>query len=82
MIELAGEFPSSQVLERLAASPEISAHELFAVPASPEDALERLSSEILNNINLTVCAVVEEAFRQRDEKLSGNENRTPASAGT
>jgi transcriptional regulator with XRE-family HTH domain len=50
MIELSRQFPTPEVLDRLAQALGIEAHELFAVPPSPENALERLRRDIIQEI--------------------------------
>ena len=61
MIEIGRNFPTADVLERLAEALGIETHELFAVPASPENALERLHQEVLQDIKQVVGEAVEKA---------------------
>jgi transcriptional regulator with XRE-family HTH domain len=50
MIESTRKFPTPEVLGRLATALKINTHELFAVPVSTEDALERLHLEVVTDI--------------------------------
>jgi len=61
MIEIGRNFPTADMLERLAAALGIETHELFSVPASPENALERLHQEVLQDIKQVVGEAVEKA---------------------
>ena len=68
MIELSRKFPTPEVLSRLARALGIAPHELFAVPASPETAIERLHKEILNDIKRVVGEAVEKAIAEQQHK--------------
>jgi len=50
MIELSRQFPTPEVLERIAGALDIEAYELFAVPLSPENAMERLHHDIIKEV--------------------------------
>ena len=66
MIELARNFPKSEVIERLAGALSIEVHELFIVTHSPADELEKLHQSIITVIKQTVsesiAASVESSF--------------------
>ncbi|MCL2441456.1 MAG: helix-turn-helix domain-containing protein [Treponema sp.] len=68
MIEMARNFPKSEVIERLANALEIEVHELFLVPQSPADELKKLHMSIINQIKQTisesVASSVETAFKK------------------
>jgi transcriptional regulator with XRE-family HTH domain len=51
MIEVARNFPTADVLERLAAALGIKSNELFSVSDSPERAMEQLQQAILDNVD-------------------------------
>ena len=51
MIEVARNFPTADVLERLAAALGIKSNELFSVTDSPEIAMEQLQMAILRSID-------------------------------
>jgi transcriptional regulator with XRE-family HTH domain len=51
MIEIARNFPTADVLERLAAALGIKPNELFSVADSPERAMEQLQQAILDNFD-------------------------------
>jgi transcriptional regulator with XRE-family HTH domain len=50
MIELSRQFPSPEVLEQIAGALNIEAYELFAVPPSAENAMERLHRDIVKDV--------------------------------
>jgi len=54
MIELSRQFPSPEVLERIAAALDMEAYELFAVPPSVENVVERLRKDILKEVKDTI----------------------------
>ncbi|MCL2765912.1 MAG: helix-turn-helix domain-containing protein [Treponema sp.] len=68
MIELARNFPKSEVIERLAIALDIEVHELFLVSRTPADELEKLHQSILTSIKHTVSesvtSSVENAFKK------------------
>ena len=51
MIEIARNFPTADVLERLASALEIKPNELFSVSDSPEIAMEQLQQTIIDMID-------------------------------
>ena len=50
------------VFERIAVALEIEAHELLAVPPSPENAMERLHKDIIKEIRQVIVEVLENAL--------------------
>jgi transcriptional regulator with XRE-family HTH domain len=62
MIELSRQFPTPEVLERIAAALGIEAYELFVVPPSPENSMERLHKDIIREIREVIVEVLEEAL--------------------
>jgi transcriptional regulator with XRE-family HTH domain len=68
MIEVSRKFPTPEVLERIAGALNIKTYQLFAVPPSPEDAMERLHHSIVSDIDRVVENAVERAVTA---KLSG-----------
>jgi len=50
ILELARKFPSGEMLERLAKALEIEPYEFFTIAPSPQDELEQLRREIINDI--------------------------------
>jgi transcriptional regulator with XRE-family HTH domain len=71
MIELSRKFPTPETLERLAGAFGIETHELFAVPSTPEGALERLHKELLTDIERVVGEAVKRAIAV---KCKGNDD--------
>jgi transcriptional regulator with XRE-family HTH domain len=61
MIEVSRKFPTPDVLYRLAVALNIKTYQLFAVPPSPEEAMERLHQSIIQNIYKVVTDAVERA---------------------
>jgi transcriptional regulator with XRE-family HTH domain len=62
MVELARKFPSADMLERLAVALEVEPHELFYMPSPAENALERLQTSIVANIERVVANAIKEAL--------------------
>ncbi|MDR0456746.1 MAG: helix-turn-helix transcriptional regulator [Treponema sp.] len=62
MIELSRQFPTPEVLERIAAAFGIEAYELFAVPPSPESSMERLHRDIIREIKAVTAEALEKAL--------------------
>jgi transcriptional regulator with XRE-family HTH domain len=62
MIELSRQFPTPEMLDRIAAALGIEAYELFAVPPSPENAMERLHKDIIKEIREVIVEVLENAL--------------------
>ncbi|MCL2294289.1 MAG: helix-turn-helix domain-containing protein [Spirochaetes bacterium] len=65
MIELSRQFPTPEVLERLAEALGIEAHELFAVPPTPESSMERLRKDIIREIREVIVEVLEKALSDK-----------------
>jgi transcriptional regulator with XRE-family HTH domain len=72
MIEVARNFPTADVLERLATALGIKSNELFSVSDSPEIAMEQLQKAIsdvldkkLNNLDQTIENALDKAIEKR-----------------
>jgi len=65
MIEIARNFPTADVLERLAVALGISSNELFSVAVSPEKALEQLQQLILANMDQAMEQALDKAIEKR-----------------
>jgi transcriptional regulator with XRE-family HTH domain len=72
MIEVARNFPTADVLERLAAALGIKSNELFSISDSPEIAMEQLQKAILdaldkrlNNLDQTIEYALDKAIEKR-----------------
>jgi transcriptional regulator with XRE-family HTH domain len=65
MIEVARNFPTADVLERLAAALGIKSNELFSVSDSPEIAMEQLQMAILDKMEKLQTTI----FVKLDQKL-------------
>jgi len=65
MIELSRQFPTPEVLERIAAAFGIEAYELFAVPSSPENSMERLHKDIIREIREVIVELLGKALTDK-----------------
>ena len=68
MIKLSRQFPTPEVLEKISCALEIEAHELFAVPPSPENAMERLHKEIIKDIRQVIVEVLEKTLADNQKQ--------------
>jgi len=68
MIELTKQFPTPEVLQRIAAALGIEAHELFSVPPSPESSMERLHKDIIREVREVIVEVLEKALENKRKK--------------
>jgi len=72
MIEIARNFPKSEVIEHLANALNIEVHELFLAPHSSENELEKLHKSIIQEIKQIVSESIvislESAFEKREKK--------------
>ncbi|MCL2382594.1 MAG: hypothetical protein FWC64_13565 [Treponema sp.] len=59
------QYPTPDVLERIAAVFGIEAHQLFAVPPSPESSMERLHKDIIREIREVIVEVLEKALADK-----------------
>jgi transcriptional regulator with XRE-family HTH domain len=64
MIELSRQFPTPEVLDRIAEALGIEAYQLFAVALSPEDAMERLHDTLVGNLERVVGEAVKKAVAE------------------
>jgi transcriptional regulator with XRE-family HTH domain len=65
MIETRKKFPAPETLERLAGALGLDVSELFAGPASPENALKNLHNAILDNLDRAIGEAVDKAVSKR-----------------
>jgi len=65
MIEIGRNFPTADMLERLATALGINANELFSVAVSPERAIESLQQVVLDNIDHSIEQALDKAFEKR-----------------
>jgi hypothetical protein len=66
MIEVSRKFPTPAVLDRIAGALNIKTYQLFAVPPSPEDALEMLRQDIVGEIEEIVVKAINQPRRRAD----------------
>jgi len=69
MIELTKQFPTPEVLQRIATALGVEAHELFAVPPSPESSMERLHKDIIREVREVIVEVLEKALEDKHKEL-------------
>jgi transcriptional regulator with XRE-family HTH domain len=75
MIEVARNFPTADVLERLSVALGINPNELFSVTDSPEIAMEQLQMAILGKLDeklVNFDQIIECAVKKAIEKNCGN----------
>jgi transcriptional regulator with XRE-family HTH domain len=65
MIEIARNFPTADVLERLATALGIKSNELFSVADSPKIAMEQLQQAILDNLDQVIEHALDKAIEKR-----------------
>ncbi len=65
MIEIGRNFPTADMLERLAAALEINSNELFSTAVSPERAIEKLQHTVLENLDKSIEQALNKAFEKR-----------------
>ena len=65
MMEIAGKFPSPDVLERLAKAMEVNVYELFLIDHSPREELELLRKDIISEMKQTFDESLKNAFSEK-----------------
>ena len=65
MIEIGRNFPTADVLERLAEALGINSNELFSVAVSPERAIEELQQAVVKNIEQVVADAIEKTLTSK-----------------
>ena len=68
MLELTHNFPTAEVLERLANALNIEVYELFVVSHSPKEELEKLRKDIISEIKQTIGENIEKALADKCER--------------
>jgi len=68
MIELTHNFPTVEVIERLASALNIDAYEFFVISHSPKEELEKLRKDIISEIKQTIGENIEKALADKCEK--------------
>ncbi|MDR3173576.1 MAG: helix-turn-helix transcriptional regulator [Treponema sp.] len=64
MIEVSRKFPTPDVLDRIAGALNIKTYQLFAVPVSPEEAMERLYDTLTANLERLIGEAVKKAMAE------------------
>ena len=72
MIEMARNFPKSEIIERLANALGIEVYELFVVSRSTADELEKLHQSIIFEIKQTVSNTIAESMENAVERILNN----------
>jgi transcriptional regulator with XRE-family HTH domain len=65
MIELSKQFPTPEVIEKIAGALGIEGYELFAVMPSPESTMERLHKDIIHEIREVIVEVLKKALADK-----------------
>jgi transcriptional regulator with XRE-family HTH domain len=65
MIEIARNFPTADVLDRLAAALGVNSNELFSVAVSSEKVIEELKQTLSDNLDKAVEHALDKAFKKR-----------------
>ncbi|MDR1802921.1 MAG: helix-turn-helix transcriptional regulator [Treponema sp.] len=68
MIEVSRKFPTPNVLDQLARALNIKTYQLFAMPPSPDDIMERLYQKVAKDIDQVVAEAVEKAIAEKYKK--------------
>jgi len=71
MIEVSRKFPTPDVLDRIANALNIKTWQLFAVQPSLGEEMERLHTDIVQNIEQIVANAVKKAIEENADKMSG-----------
>jgi transcriptional regulator with XRE-family HTH domain len=74
MIELSRQFPSPEVLDRIATALGIETYQLFAVLPPPETAMERLHDTLAGNLERIVAEAVKKAIAETSKNTPGTDN--------
>lgn len=64
MIEVSRKFPTPEVLDRIAGALNIKTYQLFTVPVSPEEAMERLHRDIIRDIDQHIAEAIKKAITE------------------
>ena len=64
MMEIARKFPTSEVLDRIAASMNINVYELFLIDHSPREELELLRQDIISEMKKTFGDIIEQSLKK------------------
>jgi len=78
MIEIARNYPTMELVERIANALNIEIHELFVDPISTHEELERLYQTVANNIERVVSEAVEKVITEKykNELTQGKKKST------
>jgi len=72
MIELSKQFPTPEMLERIATALGIESFELFSVPPIPESSIERLHKDMIKEIREVITEVLENALAKKHKTKSNH----------
>ena len=64
MMEIARKFPTSEVLDRIAAAMNIKVYELFLIDHSPREELELLRQDIVSEMKKTFGEIIEQSLKK------------------
>jgi transcriptional regulator with XRE-family HTH domain len=67
MIELSRQFPTPEILERIAGALGIEAYSLFAVTPTTENAIERLHKDIIKEVREVIIETLGNALNEKNK---------------
>jgi transcriptional regulator with XRE-family HTH domain len=76
MIELSRQFPTPEMLDRIARALDIEAYQLFSVSPSPEMAMERLHDTLVGNLERVIAEAVKQAITETSKDNPKGDNGT------
>ena len=68
MIELSRQFPSPEVLEKIAFALDVESHELFTVSSFSESSMERLHKDLIKEMRQVMVEVLEKALSDKHKE--------------
>ena len=68
MIEIARNYPTLELVERIAHVLGIEIYELFLVESKPQDAMEKLHDTLVANISKVICQAVQDALKEEHHR--------------
>jgi transcriptional regulator with XRE-family HTH domain len=72
LLESKQKFPSSEMVQKLAAALEIDPTELFALKLSPEESMRRWEGEVWTTVGRQVTELVERLVNEKREELAAS----------
>ena len=70
MIEIARNYPTMELAERIASELDIDIYELFLEQPAPKDAMEKLHDSLVDNIEKVISEAVQKAIAEQYKALN------------